>query len=178
MKGPVGFSALGASTDHGTGPFCLSGESQSPKLPSFRPCPQTLFPSAASLVDEICSGLRLAYPVGDGSAAIRCRIDGGRRHRFLMSARAGYPRKRELTVDPRVSGNPPARRDGPVGRLACRRHLTEASLRCACSIIPAPPFPRHSRVSGNPRAIGASGFSVLLARQWRLKHTRPPGLGR
>jgi hypothetical protein len=55
---------LGARTDHGRGQFYVSGESQSPKLPFFRRCPQTLFPSAASLVDEVCPVLRLAYPPG------------------------------------------------------------------------------------------------------------------
>src|ERR1035437_8871979 len=42
MEGPAEFSVLGASTDHGTGQFHLSGESQSPKLPFFRPCPRSL----------------------------------------------------------------------------------------------------------------------------------------
>ena len=37
------FSA-GASTSHGTGQSYLSGESPSPKLPFFRPCPPTLLP--------------------------------------------------------------------------------------------------------------------------------------
>jgi len=44
MQSPVEFSVLGASTDHGRGQFYLSGESQSPKLPFFRPmrirCPR------------------------------------------------------------------------------------------------------------------------------------------
>jgi len=44
MQSPVEFSVLGASTDHGRGQFYLSGESQSPKRPFFRPmrirCPR------------------------------------------------------------------------------------------------------------------------------------------
>ena len=44
MQSPVEFSVLGASPDHGRGQFYLSGESQSPKLPFFRPmrirCPR------------------------------------------------------------------------------------------------------------------------------------------
>src|SRR6266702_2231069 len=54
----------------GTGRFYLSGESQSPKLPLFRPCPKTLATSAVTLVDEICAGLRFAYPAGKGKVMI------------------------------------------------------------------------------------------------------------
>ncbi len=77
---------LGASANRGTGQFHLSGESQSPKLPFSHPCPQTLFPSAASLVDEICSSLRLAYPAGKGSEAIRpTMLPNSRRVRWLSA---------------------------------------------------------------------------------------------
>jgi hypothetical protein len=37
------FSVLGASSDHCRSQFCLSRESQSPKLPLFQPMPPTLF---------------------------------------------------------------------------------------------------------------------------------------
>ena len=42
MEVPVEFSVLGASTDHGTGQFYLSGESQSPKLALLGPIPPAL----------------------------------------------------------------------------------------------------------------------------------------
>jgi hypothetical protein len=68
--GPVEFSVLGASTDRGRSEVYLFGESQSPKLPLSRPIPPTLSLPPTSLVAEICFGLRLAYPAGDGSPAI------------------------------------------------------------------------------------------------------------
>jgi hypothetical protein len=70
---------LGAPTDHGTGQFCLSGESQSPKLPLFRPIAPILFLPPTSLVAVIRSGLRLAYAAGDGSPAILHRTLAKRR---------------------------------------------------------------------------------------------------
>lgn len=52
---------LGTSATHGRSLFHVSGECQSLMLPFFRPCHQALFPSAASLIDEIFRGLRLGW---------------------------------------------------------------------------------------------------------------------
>jgi len=61
-------------------------ESQSPQLLLLRPTSSDTFPSPSSLVTEICSGLRFAYPSGDGSAAIRCSIAPKRRRVRWLSA--------------------------------------------------------------------------------------------
>jgi hypothetical protein len=76
MEGPVEFSVLSASTDHGTGQFCLSGKSQSPKLPFFRPCPQR--------ADSLLKPKRESTRYEKGDAAVGFSIDKQAIYRYCL----------------------------------------------------------------------------------------------
>ncbi len=66
---PAQLSVRGVSRDRRR-PVPSLPEIPEPKLPLMRSIPSTPYFSPASLVIEICSDLRLAYPAGNSSAAI------------------------------------------------------------------------------------------------------------
>jgi hypothetical protein len=69
--------------------FYLSRRLYGRKLPPFQPVIPTLCRPPASLVAEIRSGHRLAYPAGKGNAVILPRMaPNSRRVRWLSSSRS------------------------------------------------------------------------------------------
>jgi hypothetical protein len=175
MEGPVEFSVLGASTEHGTGRFYLSGKSQSPKPPSFRPCPQNLFPSAASLVDEICSGLRLAYPAGEGSAAIL--------HSMAPKSRRVSPRRRSLPTAASNSGraSPASRRSSPTAAASWSATSSQSSSAMPTVARDSPSYGRSRSATGALRWTGTGGSSAAsssppLCLPWSSPRRPPPSL--
>jgi len=145
---------LGASTGHGTGHFCLSGESRSPKLALLRPLPPTLFPSPASLVTEIRSvggsptllartASRSAVPFRFRSAIFRPGTSKWNKieHRlfsFISSNWRGEPLRDYETVVKLISRTTTAkgltvtcrldRRKYPIGRQVTKEEMKRINL--------------------------------------------------